>query len=195
MVVPRSRLRAHVDAQARVEVGQRLVQQQQLRVRRHRARDGHTLLLAAGQLVGIAFFVFGDAHHPQGVLHAPIDLVPGQLLDLQAEGDVVVDRHVRPQRVGLEHQVQPALAGLQIEGLRGVDGRPAVDQHHATLRALQAGDHAQRGRLAAARRPQQRHEVAVLDGQRQILQHMVVAIVFVDALQFDLAHTFDPFGE
>ena len=34
------------------------------------------------------------------------------LLDFQAEGDVVVHRHVGPQGVGLEHQVQPALAGM-----------------------------------------------------------------------------------
>jgi hypothetical protein len=102
------------------------------------------------------------------------------LLDLQAEGDVVVHRHVGPQGVGLEHQVQPALAGLGVVGVVGVDHLHAVDGHDAVLGLLQAGDHTQRGGLAAAGGAQQGHEVAVLNGEVDVAQNVVAAIEFIN---------------
>ena len=56
--MPRSRLRRwkivhHLDARAGVEVAGRLVGQQDRRVVDERPRDGHALLLAAGQLVRV----------------------------------------------------------------------------------------------------------------------------------------------
>src|SRR4029453_10423978 len=45
-------LAAHVDAQSRVQVGQRLVEQQNLRAYDERAGDGDALQLSARELVG-----------------------------------------------------------------------------------------------------------------------------------------------
>ena len=47
-------LGAHLDAQLGVEVGERLVEQQQPRLQHQRAGDRDALLLAAGELRGIA---------------------------------------------------------------------------------------------------------------------------------------------
>ena len=54
LVVQAADLEAHLLAQVGVEVGQRLVEQQHLRLDHQRARQRHALLLAAGQLAGIA---------------------------------------------------------------------------------------------------------------------------------------------
>ena len=175
-------LASHVDTQAGVQVGEGLVKQQQLGVGGHGAGDGHALLLAAGQLVGVAVHILLDAHHAQGVVDALLDLRLGQLLDLQAESDVLPHRHVGPQGVGLEHQVQPPLAGLGVVGQVRVDHLHAVDGHHAALGLLQTGDHAQGGGLAAAGGTQQGHEVAVLDDQIDVPQDVVVAVEFIDML-------------
>ena len=54
LVVQAAHLEAHLLAQVGVEVGQRLVEQQRLRLDDQRARQRDALLLAAGQLAGIA---------------------------------------------------------------------------------------------------------------------------------------------
>ena len=53
-VVQAAHLEAHLLAQIGVEIGQRLVEQQRLRLDDQRAGQRHALLLAAGQLAGIA---------------------------------------------------------------------------------------------------------------------------------------------
>ncbi len=186
-------LRPHVDTELGVQVGQRLIQQQQLGTGGHSAGDGHTLLLAAGQLGGIAVLVHVNTHHPQGVHDPAVDLRLVHFLDLQAESDVVVDRHVGPQGVGLEHQVQSALAGLGVIGIIRVDHLHAVNGHDAVLRLFQTGDHAKGGGLAAAGGPQQGHEVAVLNGEVDVPQDVVGTVKFINVLQFNAAHIVLPF--
>ena len=175
-------LGAHVDAQLGIQVGKGLIQQQQLGTGSHGTGNGHALLLAAGKLCGIAVLVLLDAHHAQGVHDPLVDLRLGHLLDLQAKGDVVIGGHVRPQGVGLEHQVQSTFAGLGIVGVVGVDHLHTVDGHDAVLGLLQSGDHPQRGGLAAAGGTQQRHEVAILDGEVDVPQDMVVTIELINML-------------
>jgi hypothetical protein len=69
----------------------------------------------------------------------------GGLVDLafhQAKSHVVPHRHVRPQRVALEHHADVALPRGQ-----GADVL-AVDQHLAVLVAVEASNQAQQGALA-----------------------------------------------
>ena len=181
-------LRAHVDSQPRVEVAQRFVEQQQLRAGCNRARDGDSLLLSAGEFVGITITILFNAHLVQRTHDALFHLVLGKAFDLEAEGDVFKRGHVRPKRVALEHEVEVALARGFIERFFCVDNRLAVHEHDAVLRFLEAGDDAKRGRLAAAGWPEQRHEITVVNREVDISQHMVVAVKFIDILQFDLAH-------
>ena len=53
----------HLLAQLGVEVGQRLVEQQDLRLAHQAARKGEPLLLAAGELGGGPALVAAHAHH------------------------------------------------------------------------------------------------------------------------------------
>ena len=48
------------------------------------------------------------------LLHALLDLGLGDLADLQAEGDVVVHRHVRVQRVALEDHRDVAVLRVHV---------------------------------------------------------------------------------
>ena len=84
-----------------------------------------------------------------------LDLGLRLLLDAQAEGDVLVHRHVREQREILEHHAEPALAGLEV-----VD-HGVADDDLADGRRLQPGDHVERRRLAAAGRADHDQELAV----------------------------------
>jgi hypothetical protein len=69
------------------------------------------------------------------------------LAQAQAEAHVLAHRHVRVQRVALEHHRDVAVLGLQV-----VDDL-AVDQDLAAADLLQPGQHAQQRALAAARGP------------------------------------------
>ena len=68
---------AQADAHARIERGERLVQQQQPRRRRKRARQRDALLLAARQLHRIFGFLIGKANEREQFLHARFDLRAG----------------------------------------------------------------------------------------------------------------------
>src|SRR3546814_13835662 len=89
------------------------------------------------------------------------------LAQLQAEGDVLEHRHVRPDRVALEDHRHAAALGRQDARRRGQD--LPVDLDRAFGRRHEAGDHAQRGGLAAAGRAEERDELLV----RQIPVGMV----------------------
>ena len=63
-------LGAHLLAQLGVQVGERLVHQQHLRLHHQRARQRHALLLPAGELVGRAVLQPGQLHQLQHTRHA-----------------------------------------------------------------------------------------------------------------------------
>ena len=88
----------------------------------------------------------------------------------QAVGDVLRHGHVREQGVVLEDDADVALVGRQM-----VDGG-AVDQHAAGRLADEARDDAQQGGLAAARRPEQGHDLARLDGERDAVDGQRLAV-------------------
>ena len=79
------------------------------------------------------------------LLHAPVDLLLRHLLVAQAEREVVVHRHVRVERIGLEDHGDVAVLRSDI-----VDNAVA-DQDAPIGHLLEAGKHAQRSGLAAAR--------------------------------------------
>ncbi len=70
---------------------------------------------------------------------------------------------MRIERVGLEHHGHVPVAGRHL-----VDNL-VVDLDLARRDVLQARQHAQRGRLAAAGRPNQDHELGVFDVEREVV--------------------------
>ena len=148
---------AQRDADLGVERGERLVEQQDLRLDGERAGEGDALLLAARELIGIAVGELRQLDELEHLLDAGIDLGGAAMRHLEAEGDVVAHRHVGEQRIGLEHHADLALMRLQVGHVL------AIDADRAARRGLEAGDHAQDRRLAAAGRAEQGQELASLD--------------------------------
>ena len=114
------------------------------------------------------------------LLDALVDLGLRHAFLLQAEGDVVLDRHVRKQRVGLEHHVDRAPVG------RDAFHVLAVEHDAARRRLVEAGEHAQQRRLAAARGAEQREELALVDDQRQVVDGDEIAELLGDVLKRDI---------
>jgi hypothetical protein len=159
-----------------VEVGQRLVEQDDRRVVDQRPGDRHPLLLAAGQLVRIAVGEVGQAEVLQRRLDAAADFGLGHLAQDQRVGDVVEHRLVRPQRVGLEDQAELAFFGRDVDVGGGIVDRPAGDGDAALVRLLQAGDGAQQGRLAGARGAEQGDDLAAAQLHRDALEDGIAAV-------------------
>ena len=139
----------HSDAQERVQRRQRLVQQQDLRLGDQGARQRDALLLAAGELRRNAARKGRHVHQGEELHRLGVALGLADTAHLQREGDVVAAIEMRKQCVALEHHRGAAAGRRQVGDVGGAD-------EHVTLRdALMAGNHAQRRRLAAARRTQQ----------------------------------------
>jgi hypothetical protein len=154
-------LRAHLDAQLRVEVRQRLVHQEHLRLSHDRAAHRDALALAAGERLRLALEQVLEADDLRDPADPLADLRFRDLLDLQAVGHVVVHAQMRIERVVLEDHGDVALLRSDL-----VDD-PVVDHQLPRADLLQPREHAQRGRLAAPGRPDQDHELAVPDLQVQ----------------------------
>jgi hypothetical protein len=182
LVQPRH-LEPHLRAQRRVEIGQRLVEQEHLGLAHDRAADRDALALAAGQRARLAIQQCFELKRLGGAAHGGVDVALRAAGDLQREAHVLGHRHVRIQRVALEHHRHAAL------GRRRVGDVDAADQHAPRAHLLEAGDHAQRRRLAAARRPDQHHELAFGHGQVDAVDRgHAVRVGAAQALQLEFGH-------
>ena len=150
-------LGAHLHPQLRVQVRERLVHQERLWLADDRAAHRDPLALPARERARLLVEELLEPEDPRSLLDALVDLVLRGLAQAQAEGDVVVDRQVRVERVALEHHRDVPVARCQL-----VDDALA-DPELALGDVLEAGDHAQRGRLAASRGADEHHELAVRD--------------------------------
>ena len=106
-----------------------------------------------------------EAHEPQC---APYPFAPALRVDathLQGEREVLAHRHVRKQRVVLEHHADAALPGRNL-----LHGAP-TDADGARRRRLEAGEHHQARGLAGSGRPQEGQELAPADPQIEVAHH------------------------
>ena len=182
-------LALHALAQLEVEGRERLVEEQDLRLVDDGACDGDALLLAARERRDVGVLIAVEVDELQRVLDLIADIGCRLALDLEAEGDVLRDIHVREQGILLEHRVDLPLLRRQLR-----DVLP-VEQDAPLVRQLKAAYEAQCRRLATARRPQERQEFIFVNGQVQVLEDLTAAIELVDMLesqqffrQFSLPH-------
>ena len=162
---------------------QRLVHQERLRVAHDRAAHRHALALAAGEVRRLAVQVLAELEDLGGLLDLRVDLGLGDLRELEREAHVLAHRHVRIQRVVLEDHRDVAIARRELVDALAADDQLAVGD------LLQARDHPQRGRLPAARRADEDHELAVADLEVHVLDGLeAVGIALPDVLERDLGH-------
>ncbi len=176
----------HLHPQLGVEIGQRLVEQEHLRVAYDGAAHRNALALAAGELLGLAVDQVGDVEHPGSFRDPALDLGLGVVLQPQAERHVLGHRHVRIERVVLEHHRDVAVLR------RHVIDDVAADHDVAVGDVLEACDHPQGRRLAAAARPDQHHELMVGDVEIDAAHRLDLVVALHHLTQTDVSHTFNP---
>ena len=173
--------RRHPDL--RVEGGQGLVEQQHLRLEGERAGERDALLLAARELVRVARGLVAEVDEVQQLLDPLPDLVRRPLPDLQPEADVVGRRSCSgtARRTGRPSR---RCAGSAADTVMSVPSSTIVP----AVGSLEAGDHPQRRRLAAAGRAEEADELAALGGEVEVLHGDGRAEVLLDAGQYEEAH-------
>src|SRR5206468_1893423 len=115
------------------------------------------LPLAARERPRLALQEGVEPQHLCRVVDPLLDLWFRHLLQLEPEGDVLVHREVRIERVALEDHRDVAVARGEV-----VDDALA-DPHYAFRDVLETGDHPERGGLPATRGTDENHELTVLD--------------------------------
>jgi len=177
---------AHADAELGVQVRERLVHQERLRLAGDRAAHRHALPLAARKLRRTTVEQVIEAEQLRDLVHAARDLRLRRASDLQAVREVLPHAHVRVERVALEYHGDVAAARCEIGDLS------AADRDQAVRDLLEPRDHAQQRGLPAAGRPDQNEELAVGDLERNVVDRSHVAREQLgDVLEMDLRHGCD----
>ena len=161
---------AHFHAQLGVQIGQRLVHQQHLRLDDDGAGERHALLLAAGEIRRHTILQMVDPDDLEDVVDLALYFILRQLAVAQAEGHIIEYIHVREYRIVLEHHADVPLVGGDIV----YDA--VVDPERAAFDGVESDDHAQQRRFAAAGGPKQREKLARPDFKRQAVNDRVVAV-------------------
>ena len=177
----------------RIERRARLVEQDHLRLHRDGARDAQPLLLAAGQAQAVGAELVLDLVPQRGAaqrrLDAAVELGLRQpLVEPDAEGDVLVDRHRKRRRL-LEHHADAG--AQQIEVLLRRQHVLAVEQHLALgalvrIEVVHAVEDAQQRRLAAARRADEGRHLVLRRAAGDVLQRSAVAVIEIEVADRDL---------
>src|SRR5690606_9429115 len=133
--------------------------------------DRDALALAAGKLLGLSLQQRLEPEDARGIGDLLVDLLLVDAGQVQREGHVLAYRHVRIQRIGLEHHGQVALGRADLSDVT------AVQLDMATADFLQAGDQAQQGGLAATGGADENHEFAVADLKVDALDDLVCRLL------------------
>ena len=129
-------LGAHLHAELGVEVGERLVEEEDARVANDRAAHGHPLPLAAGELAREAAEERLQAEDVGGATDARQNLVLGDAAEPQRKAHVLRDPHMGIERVVLEDHGDVAFLR------RNVIDDLVADTDLTAGDVFQTGDHA-----------------------------------------------------
>ena len=173
---------AHLPAQLCIEIGKRLVEQERLRIAHDGASHRHALALAAGQFLRLAVEIGLDMQQRRGALHPRVDLGLRRAPQLERKGHVVVDAHMRIERVVLEHHGDIALRRRD-----AVDALVA-DIDFARRDRLEPGDDPEQRGLAAAGRADKDDELVICDFEVEIGDHGKVAVALDEIADRDRGH-------
>ena len=121
LVAQLNELGTHLVAKLGVQVGQRLVHQEDLGITHDGAADSDTLTLAARKRPGLTVEILGNAQNLGSRANLTVDLVLGDLLELKRKRHVLVHRHIGVQSIALEHHGDVAVLGCHVVDALAVD--------------------------------------------------------------------------
>src|SRR6266513_4574194 len=122
------------------------------------------------------------------IVHALLDVASHDLAQLESIRNVVIHRLVRPQRIRLKDEPEVTAFGGNVDARRAVEEALLADLDRTFVRLFEARHRTQQRRLAAARRTEQRHDLAAIESQGDAFENRVVAIFEMQVLDSKLGH-------
>ena len=165
-----------------VKIGQRLVKQKHLRIADDGTANGDALTLPARQRRRFALQQGFQLQDRGGLGDLGVNLGLGAVGHAQTKAHVLRHGHVGVQGIGLKHHRQTPLGGVHdVHPLPG-------DVQIAAGDLFQPRNAAQQSGFSATRRADEHGELALLNRQRHVAQHLDPAEAFGQVGQFDLRH-------
>src|SRR6266849_1878362 len=160
----------------RIEAGERLVENQEVRIVQHGRDELHLLLHPLRQLIDAAQFPLGKSESLEPCLRSLARLPPVDALHFAEE-----DEHVEHPHLA----VQPALLREIADPLRVGPAAPRLPEytHGASVGLQNVHDHAYGRRLPGAVRPEQAVDNPAGHGQRQLVNRGVTGKAFADPVE------------
>jgi hypothetical protein len=149
----------HPHPQAGIQIAERFIQQQHVRVTDQRSSDRDPLLLAARQLGRLPLQQVLDAQQFRDLVHAALRLLTRGTPHLTSECQVAANASVGIQGQVLEDHRDLSVLGRQVFDVTRSDTNPTA------VGRLESRNHSQGGRLAAARRSDQDQQFLIRDHQ------------------------------
>ena len=156
-----------------VQGAEGLIHQQHLGVHGVGPGDGHPLLHAAGQFLGVAFGELLQFHHLQVLPGDLVALLLALALQLQAELDVLFHRQPGEEGVLLEHDAAVGAGALHLF---------AVHVDVALGGGVQAADDVEEGGLAAAGGAHHADELVLMDIHIHAVEGDHLAVTAIELL-------------
>ncbi len=171
-------LTTHLDSQLRIQVGERLIHQEDLRLTDNGAAHGNTLSLATGKRFRLPVKQLIQIQDLGRFHHLLLNLGLRNLAQLQRESHVVRHRHMRIQRVALENHRDIAVFRLHIVHALAIDIKVAGGN------LLQPSNHTQGRGFATSGRTDKNDKLLVLNLKVEIGNRFkAIRIPFRNVLQ------------
>ena len=152
-------LLSRLQAKTGVKVGEGLIQKENPRHLHQRTGNGDTLLLAAGELAGLALHQHLDLHQLRGLKRTFLHFLFGQLLTspqvLQREENILPHGQVRIEGIVLKHQADTPVFRRKLGHII------VTEEYFPFCRRFKPADQVQGRTLPASRRAQKADQLSV----------------------------------
>ncbi|MNG96391.1 hypothetical protein D3C79_554550 [compost metagenome] len=173
----------HRSTQLGIQVRQRFIEQEHVWFFHNCAAHGHTLRLPTRELAWQTIQQLFQLQDLGGFVDLLFNLLFRQLAQLQTKRQVIFYRHMRIQRIVLEHHGNTT-------GFRGqVIHHAVANAHFTAANGFQPCQHPQRGRFGTAGRADNHHKLAIGNGQIDAMYRLItVAVHFLQIVKNDFSH-------
>ena len=151
----------------RVEPGERLVEDEQLRLVQQRGGELRALLVAVRELLDLRVRAIREAEPLEPARCGDARRCVVEPVQAAEVGELLADRHARVEATLLRHVAEP-------QPLRQPDRLP-VPEHLAAVELDEPEDRAHRGRLAGTVRPEEAEHPPALDRERAAVEGLYLA--------------------
>src|SRR5262245_11184962 len=181
-------LQSHFFAQLCIEIGQRLIEQQDLGRVGDGPRNSDSLLLATGKLMRKPIAQLLEPDPAQRTPHGLVALRAWHVSPLEAVTDIVRDAQMRPKGRAVDYPPGITRACRHDDAVRSIRNQPLTEKDRAAVGSDEACDGIEGGGLAASGWPEDRRQFSVAKFDRYAVDGSHAAELLPQPVQSNARH-------